>query len=263
MDLSSALYLTDSYLVDFDATVAGAEESAVRLDRTAFYPTGGGQPGDTGRLRLPDGTSLTVETTEKSDAGIRHRLPTGSVLPPVGTRVHGTVDWDRRYRHMRYHTMLHLLSRLVLSRFGSGITGSQIYDDRARMDFSLPEFGRPLAEDLLRELNETSRRGLDVTIRFVDRGELKRDPALVRVAEELLPNEPTIRLVDIGGFDVQADGGTHVRSSLELGPAHLEKIENKGARNKRLYLALLPDAPPLPVAPGTGERSLVPPGPQA
>ena len=139
---------------------------------------------------------------------------------------------------MRYHTALHLMSGAVHRRFGSGITGGQIAPDRARMDFSMPEFSREIAEGLIAEVNRVAATPLSVVVRQVSRAELQRDPSLVRVADELLPDVDPVRIVDIGGYDVQADGGTHVASTAELGPLRLERIENKGARNKRLYVTL-------------------------
>ncbi|HZY91488.1 MAG TPA: alanyl-tRNA editing protein [Thermoplasmata archaeon] len=235
--MTVGLYLEDSYLRRFDGTVIGHGDGGVLLDRTVFYPSGGGQPTDRGELRDDTGQRWTVEAVEKSPGGILHRI-SGGGLPAVGTTLHGEIDWDLRYRHMRYHTALHLLSGVVYHRFGSGITGGQIYADRARTDFSLPEFSRDLASTLLDELNRKARESIPVHVRWIPRSALLADPSLVRVAKELLPDVDPVRLIEIGEFDVQADGGTHVRSTSELGSARLEKLENKGARNKRLYLSL-------------------------
>jgi len=143
---------------------------------------------------------------------------------------------------MRYHTALHILSGVVYRRIGSGITGNQITAERARMDFSIPNFDRSLAEALIEGINEVARERRPVSVRSISRADAEKDPTLVRVARELMPDVEVVRLIDIEGFDVQADGGTHVANTSEVGVARLEKVKNKGARNKRLYLTL--DAPP-------------------
>jgi Ser-tRNA(Ala) deacylase AlaX len=139
---------------------------------------------------------------------------------------------------MRYHTALHILSGIVYRRVGSGITGNQITAEQARMDFSIPGFDRALAERFIEGVNEVIREHRPVTVRFLSRAAAMGDPSLVRVAQELMPDVEIVRVIDIEGFDVQADGGTHVANTAEVGFARLERIENKGARNKRLYLTL-------------------------
>jgi misacylated tRNA(Ala) deacylase len=235
--MSEGLYLTNAALREFDATVVGAESVEVVLDRTAFYPSGGGQPDDRGTLASLDGTTWTVDEVEKLPSGIVHRVA-GTRPVRVGEMVHGRVEWARRTAHSRYHTALHILSGLAFQRFGAGTTGGQIRTDGARMDFSLPEFSRELAEELVQGMNEIVNRDIPVEVRFRPRAEVLSDPSLVRVATDLLPDVEEVRLIDIVGFDVQADGGTHVRSTREVGRVRLERLENKGARNKRLYLTL-------------------------
>jgi misacylated tRNA(Ala) deacylase len=240
--MTEALYLYDAYRTEFEAEVVSTEGSRVVLGATAFYPTGGGQPCDTGTLILPEGREFRVLEVSKTPTGIAHLLDAAGLV--VGSTVHGRIDWTRRLAHMRYHTALHILSGAVFRRFGSGITGGQIYVDRARMDFSLPEFSREVAEDLIGRMNEVVRQNVPVRVRFVSRSEIQRDPSLVRVAAHLVPDVETVRLIDIEGFDVQADGGTHVHSTAEVGLAHLVGLENKGARNKRMTLALTPPEAP-------------------
>lgn len=237
-DPAHALYLEDSYARSCPAVVEEVTPDGVRLDRTVFYPGGGGQPPDRGELVSSTGGRWPVQSAEKAPGGILHRIDPGAPPPPVGQRLDARIDWPLRYAHMRYHTVLHVLSGVVHHRFGSGITGGQIYAERARMDFSLPEFSRALAEELLAEVNAVAARNLPVRVRYVERDAIANDPSLVRVAAELVPDVVRVRLIEIGEFDVQADGGTHVASTAELGPAVLERIENKGARNKRLYLQL-------------------------
>ena len=236
--MTEALYLLDAYRTEFESTVVSAEGPRVVLAATAFYPTGGGQPCDTGTIEGVDGRAFHVAEVSKSTAEISHLLDAPGLLP--GTPIRGRVDWPRRLAHMRHHTALHILSGVVFRRFGSGITGGQIYVDRARMDFSLPEFNPQLAEELIEAMNEVVRQNLPIRVRFVSRAEIERDPSLVRVAAHLVPDVDPVRLIDIEGFDVQADGGTHVRSTAEVGLARLVGVENKGSRNKRMTLALEP-----------------------
>ena len=246
--MTEALYLHDAYVKRFEATVSSVTPEGVLLDRSAFYPVGGGQPADSGRLVGSDGTAARVVDVRKGPEGIRHVLG-GPTVWTAGQPVVGELDWDRRISHMRHHTALHILSGVVFRRVGSGITGSQIYDDRARMDLSVPNFDRSVAESFVTAVNEVVREARPVTVRFLPRSEAMKDPSLVRVAQELLPEVDVLRLIDIEGFDVQADGGTHVGNTREVGTVRLEKIENKGARNKRLYLTAegtvgAPDASP-------------------
>ena len=239
--MTDALYLRDAYLRKFDATVDAARPEGIFLNSTAFYPTGGGQPADRGHLTTSDGRIVSVLDVQKSPDGILHVLEPGATLTPE-ERVTGELDWGRRFAHMRYHTALHILSGVVYRRIGSGITGNQITAERARMDFSIPGFDRSVAEELLEGVNRVVQEHRPVTVRSIPRAEAEKDPTLVRVAQELMPDVATVRLIDIEGFDVQADGGTHVANTSEVGVARLEKIENKGARNKRLYLTLDPVA---------------------
>ena len=241
--MTEALYLADAYLRGFEATVASASPEGLLLDRTAFYPTGGGQPSDRGLLKLADGTRVDVVEVRKAPTGILHELGR-PVTVRSGDRVSGEIDWTRRFAHMRYHTALHILSGVVYRRIGTGITGNQITAERARMDFSIPDFDRPLAEKLIEGVNEVVREQRPVRVRSLPRSEAEKDPTLVRVAQQLMPDVDVVRLIDIEGFDVQADGGTHVANTSEVGVARLERIENKGARNKRLYLTLDPAVSP-------------------
>ncbi len=232
------LYMEDAYRREFDSVVLDNRGDRVVLETTAFYPTGGGQPCDTGVLEAVDkGRSRVVEVV-KGGTGIEHVLEGPSFAR--GTTVRGVLDWDRRYLHMRFHSALHILSGVVFHQFGSGITGGQIYEDRARMDFSLPGFNRTLAEDLIATANAVVAEKRPIRVRFISRDEALCDPSLVRVAQELMPEVAEVRLIDIDGFDIQADGGTHVRSTEEVGTLQLDRIENKGARNKRLLLTLGP-----------------------
>ena len=237
--MTEGLYLRNGGLREFEAVVVAAEPGAVVLDRTAFYPTGGGQPDDRGTLTRGDRTVWQVEEVNHRADAIVHRIG-GPGVPQVGESLHGIVDWERRWAHTRYHTALHILSGVAYQKFGATTTGGQIRTDGARMDFSLPEFSRELAEELVGRVNDVVARDLPVEVQFRPRAEVLADPSMVRVAMDLLPEVEEVRLIDIVGFDVQADGGTHVRSTREVGKVRLERLENKGARHKRLYLAIDP-----------------------
>jgi misacylated tRNA(Ala) deacylase len=236
--MTDALYLHDAYARTFDATVIAVGPEGLRLDRTLFYPTGGGQPDDRGVLHTAAGTCLDVTSVAKVEGEIVHRVAPGATLPAVGDRVRGELDWARRFWHMRGHTAVHILSGAVYHDLHAGITGGQIGEGSARMDFAMAEFSRPLAEQLVARVAEVVAQDLPVEVRFVPRAQVGQDPGLVRVASELLPDVDPVRLVDIRGFDVQADGGTHVRSTGEVGSVTLDRLENKGAKNKRLYLRI-------------------------
>ncbi len=234
--MTDGLYLDDAYLRAFDGRVVASGPGEVILDRTAFYPEGGGQPADTGRLTAGPARAWSVTAVAKSTAGIIHRVE--GPPPSLGELLHGVIDWDRRYAHMRYHTCLHILSGVVYHRFKSDITGGQIYLDRARMDLSIPDFDRRLADEVVAEVNRVVEQDYPIAVRVVPRDELVRNPGLVRVDAQLVPEVESLRVIDIQGFDAQADGGTHVHSTAEVGQVTLQKVENKGARNKRLYLSL-------------------------
>ncbi|HEV2450235.1 MAG TPA: alanyl-tRNA editing protein [Thermoplasmata archaeon] len=243
--MTELLYLDQAYSTEFDARVVASAEDGTELDRTLFYPEGGGQPCDTGRLARADGSSWKVARVDKTSGRTLHRLE--GVDPPVaGDRLHGSVDWPLRYTHMRYHTAVHLLSGAAFARFGSDITGSQIAATGARLDLVLPEANRGTCEQLVEAANQEIAAARAVEVRWVDPAELERSPSLVRVRRDLVPAGERLRLIDIVGFDVQADGGTHVRSTVEVGPIHFDRFENKGARNKRLYVHLEARAPPTP-----------------
>lgn len=237
------LYELDSYRTRLRSRVVSADGSRVRLDQTLFFPGGGGQPHDLGTLVGEHGGRWKVRSLEKLPEGILHQVEPEPV-PSTGAELDLQLDWPLRYRHMRYHTAVHLLSGAAFHRFGSAITGSQLSADGARVDLAIPEARASTAQELVDEANREVGAGLPVEVRWVDASELERNPSLVRVRPDLLPSTGKLRLIDIVGYDVQADGGTHVRSTREVGAIRLQRFENKGAKNKRLYLTLEERAPP-------------------
>jgi misacylated tRNA(Ala) deacylase len=231
------LYASDAYLRRFDAHVVEiAADGAVVLDRTAFYPTGGGQPHDLGTLSW-DGGSAAVSEVSKQGEVVLHRLE--GEPPPIGARVHGEVDWERRYALMRHHTALHSMSGVIFQLFGSTVTGGQMYPDRARMDFLLPDLSADRLQKIEHRTNELLAEGHPVSVRFLPRAEAFQIPDLIRTRVNLLPEDiETIRVISIEGIDEQADGGTHVANTREVGRVRITRSENKGKGNKRIEIVL-------------------------
>lgn len=228
------LFRTDSYLRECAATVVAAGDAGIVLDRTVFYPTGGGQPGDTGVLVLADGRSIAIADTIKDadGAGVLHVPAPGQDLPGAGAAVTARIDWDRRYRLMRMHSALHLLCAVV----PGDVTGGQIGDGKARLDFNVP--GDALdKEHINRELDRLVGEDHPVLPRWIDDSELDARPELVRTMSVKPPSgQGKVRLLDIAGVDLQPCGGTHVGRTGEIGAVEVAKIENKGRQNRRINL---------------------------
>jgi misacylated tRNA(Ala) deacylase len=231
------LYATDAYLREFDARVIELTlEGGVILDRTAFYPTGGGQPHDLGTLSWVGGAASIVEV-RKNGPLVVHRLEGAS--PAVGSAVHGQIDWERRYALMRHHTALHSMSGVIYELYGATVTGGQMYTDRARMDFLLPDLSQERLKTIEERTNELLSEGHPVSIRVLPRSEAFQIPDLIRTKVNLIPEGvKEIRVVNIEGIDQQADGGTHVANTREVGRVHITGSENKGKGNKRLEIVL-------------------------
>jgi misacylated tRNA(Ala) deacylase len=237
--MTAMLYMDDSYLREFDAVVTGVTDSGQAiLDRTAFYPGGGGQPYDTGRLTSGDST-WQVTQVGKADGEIVHTLE-GDAPPAVGAQVHGSIDWERRYRLMRTHTALHVLCGTVFREYGAQVTGGNMGTDKARMDFELEDLNAERVTHIETLANESLHAGLPVSWRSLPREEAFQIPDLIRTKINLLPPAITeIRVVDIEGLDLQADGGTHVHNTREVGGIKVIGTRSKGRINKRLEIELL------------------------
>jgi misacylated tRNA(Ala) deacylase len=237
--MTDMLYMDDSYLREFDAVVTGVTDSGQAiLDRTAFYPGGGGQPYDTGRLTSGDST-WQVTQVGKADGEIVHTLE-GDAPPAVGAQVHGSIDWERRYRLMRTHTALHVLCGTVFREYGAQVTGGNMGTDKARMDFELEDLNAERVTHIETLANESLHAGLPVSWRSLPREEAFQIPDLIRTKINLLPPAITeIRVVDIEGLDLQADGGTHVHNTREVGGIKVIGTRSKGRINKRLEIELL------------------------
>jgi misacylated tRNA(Ala) deacylase len=232
------LYATDAYLKSFDARVVElAPGGAVIFDRTGFYPTGGGQPHDLGTLTWDGGGSASVVEVKKNGPLVLHHLEGDT--PPVEAAVHGAIDWERRYALMRHHTALHAMSGVIYQLYGATVTGGQMYPDRARMDFQLPDLSADRLSAIETRTNELLVEGHPVSISFLPRAEALAIPDLIRTRVNLIPESvTTIRVVNIEGIDQQADGGTHVANTGEVGTVRIVGSENKGKGNKRLEIVL-------------------------
>jgi misacylated tRNA(Ala) deacylase len=230
---TEALFQGDAYVRSCAARVAEVREDGVVLDRTVFYPLGGGQPGDTGTLRRADGREWRVVDTRKGEAGrILHRLEPGAGPPAVGDDLEALLDWDRRYAHMRMHSCLHLLGAVL--RYG--VTGGQVAADKGRLDFDTQdEIDRERVAAALNALIDADHR---VASRWITDEELDRQPELVRTMSVQPPRGAgRIRLLEIEGVDLQPCGGTHVTRTREIGRVVVTKVESKGRRNRRVYVA--------------------------
>ena len=231
------LYLRDASLRSFDATVVDADESGVALDRTAFYVTGGGQPHDTGVLRWDAGEARVVEVRKRGD-GAWHTLE--GEVPPAGAAVHGQIDWDRRYALMRTHTALHVLCGVIWNTWGKAVTGGDMQPLSARMDFEFDPLPPDFAADVEERVNAELAAARPVEVSFLPRGQALGDADLIRTKVNLIPETVTeIRVVDIVGLDKQADGGTHVARTDEVGRIRVVKTESKGKGNKRIRIEVI------------------------
>ncbi len=233
------LYLEDAYLAVAPVTVVALDGAGgrVALDRTPFYPTGGGQPHDTGFL----GTTRVVEVRSEGEA-VWHRLE--GELPAVGTELEARIDWERRHQLMRTHTALHVLCGVIWNEYGTAVTGGNMEPLSARMDFEFDPLPEGFGSVVERRVNEEIEADRPIVVSFLDRAAAAVDPALLRTKTNLLPEYVTrVRVVDIVGLDKQADGGTHVRSTAEVGHVRVVKTESKGKGNKRIRIAVEPAVP--------------------
>ena len=232
---TDCLFRDDSYLRDCDATVVGTTEHGLVLDRTVFYANSGGQPGDRGVLATDSG-DIAVETAVFTDAGkteIAHVLPAGVAPPSPGTRLSAAIDWDTRYRRMRMHTALHLLSAAL----PFPVTGGSVGDAEGRLDFDIPEAGLD-KDEITQKLAAMIAADVAVTTRWISDDELLANPSLVKTMSVKPPiGTGRVRLVEIAGYDLQPCGGTHVRRTGEIGAVRVTQIEKKGKQNRRVRIA--------------------------
>ncbi len=235
--MTEELFLKDAYLERFEAQVVGLNGREAILDRTAFYPGGGGQPADKGTLGVGPIRASVVDA-RREGAGIVHVLDTA--IPDTVRELNGELDWERRYAHMRYHTALHALSGIIWKVFDAKVTGGQMRPDRARMDFSFPgEWTAEVVGEIERLTNEALEEERPVRVYELPREEALKNPDLIRTQVNLVPERvKTVRIVEIEGIDTQADGGTHVANTREVGALEITGHKSKGRQNKRVEFVL-------------------------
>ena len=233
--MTDLLYQIDSYLKEFSAQVVGhvPEQNAVLLDRTAFYPGGGGQPNDAGQLLVGDKVYLVTSVARGNVHIIQGHLP------PVGATVTGQLDWDRRYKLMRTHTAMHILCGVVWRDYGASVTGGNMEPLSGRMDFEFERMQKELVDEIESRINAEVAAARDIRVKILPRDEAFKIPDLIRTKINLLPEGiPEVRTVEIVGLDLQADGGTHVANTREVGRIRITDYKSKGGINKRIYVEM-------------------------
>ena len=236
--MTTELFLTDAYLREFSASVESLNGREVVLDRTAFYPSGGGQPSDKGTLGVGPIRASVVDV-RREGGNIVHVLD--GAIPGTVKNLNGTLDWERRHAHMRYHTALHVLSAVMNDAFDARVTGGQMRAEKARMDFSFPgEWTVEVVGEIERLANEALGSRSPVKVYEISREEALGRPELIRTEVNLVPERvKTIRVVEIEGIDAQADGGTHVANTGEVGRIEITNHKSKGRGNKRVEFVLV------------------------
>jgi len=234
--MTKALYSEDSYLKECDSVIVSIKDGKyVALDQTTFYPKGGGQPWDTGKI-IRESEMYNVVYVGKFSGEISHEVD--NVGLKEGDRVHCLLNWERRYRLMRSHTAAHVFASLLCTGAGVLITGNQLEEDKIRFDFSLEKFDRGILQEYVDKANELFKKDIPVKWYELPREEALKIPGLIKMAEAFPPDIPRLRVVEIVGVDKQADGGTHVKNLKEVGQIRLLKTENKGKSNRRIYFTL-------------------------
>ncbi len=240
--MTELLYQTDSYLKEFDAevTAVDAELRAIVINQSAFYPGGGGQPNDIGQLTVAGGQVYPVEKVKKQGVDVLHFLGSDLPLPEVGVQVHGQIDWDRRYQLMRTHSAMHVLCGTVFRDYGALVTGGNMEPGKGRMDFEFERLQGELVGEIEAAVNKEVEAGHDIRVKILPRDEAFQIPDLIRTKINLLPEGITeVRTVEIVGLDLQADGGTHVKNTSEIGKIKVVDYKSKGAINKRIYIEVI------------------------
>ena len=239
------LFAVDAYRTEFGASVTDVDREGgrVALGRTAFYPVGGGQPSDVGTLQTSEGTWF-VTGVRRERGTIWHTIDTsgdaGDELPDVGTDVQGTIDWTRRHQLMRTHTALHVLCGVIWADYSIPVTGGNMEPMKGRLDFPFPAMSTDLGATVERRINEEIEKAHEIVVDFLPRSVADTDPALIRTSANLIPQEiDPLRVIDIVGLDRQADGGTHVLSTAEVGGVRVVGTESKGKDNKRIRIEVV------------------------
>ncbi|MEL9940873.1 MAG: alanyl-tRNA editing protein AlaXM [Ignisphaera sp.] len=235
------LYQKDSYLKEFTATVKRVDKEVIVLDKTAFNPRSGGLEHDTGYIYKGGKGYRVVKVVMDKDSGeVLHYLESENHDIVAGDEVRGVIDWDRRYRIMRMHTAAHILSAIMYRDYGALITGGNIDPEKAYDDYSLEQFNPEIFKDAVNKANQVVQQGIEVKIYWLKREEAMKIPGIVKLASRMPPEIDVLRIVEIPGVDIQADGGPHVRNTREIGEIVFLKAENKGRNKKRLYYTVKP-----------------------
>jgi len=233
--MTEKLYLTDSYLREFKAKIVKIDGNKVFLDKTAFYPGGGGLEEDKGYL-IFNGQKIEVKSVKEENGDIAHEVDS---LPfKVGDEVIGVIDWERRYRMMRLHTASHIIASIAYNKYNAKVTGGHISPEYAKDDFDIDDKNKLV--EIINEANEIAKKNIPVKVYFLKREEALKIPGIVKLAERMPPDIDTWRIVEIEGVDIQADGGPHVSNTSEIGEIVLLKVENRGKGRKRVYYAVKP-----------------------
>ncbi len=244
------LYYEDSYLKEFNATIKDVlDDDKIILDQTAFYPGGGGQPSDTGLIKIKNHLIRVIKTgyLDNNDRIFHQIDPVNissemKILLASGNAIKGTIDWTRRYAFMRYHTTLHILSAVMVKHFNAPTTGGQMYENKARMEFEIAKLDSDTAKQIEELVNQEMKKNAPVKTYFITRDELEHHPELIRTKKNIIPpHVKKIRVVEIEGIDVQADGGLHVKNTKEIEEIRIVKRENRGKGHKRIYIKFVSD----------------------
>ncbi|ABM81048.1 alanyl-tRNA editing protein AlaXM [Hyperthermus butylicus] len=235
------LFQEDSYLKEFDAIVTRVEGNAVFLEATAFHPRpSGGLDADHGILILPDGSELRVVDVVMREGDVAHIVDGDLSKLHPGMRVHGVIDWERRYQMMKLHTASHILLAVLYNKYGARVTGGHITPETARDDLEINvDDWKSAVRQAVEEANQIIRRCIEVKVYWLPREEALRIPGIVKLADKLPPDVEKLRIVEIPGVDIQADGGPHVRNTCEIPGIKIVKLESRGRRRKRVYYTLL------------------------
>lgn len=235
--MTKLAYLEDCYKKELNTAVIEASGNEIILEETILYPAGGGQPNDTGIIER-NKEHFKVLDVKKENGKAIHIVDREGLQ--AGDKIHVKVDWERRYRIMRYHTATHVLCAVICNETGAEITGNQLSDEKTRIDFNLETFDREKLKDYERKANQIIKEGHKVLTMFLPREEALKIPGVVKLANALPPNVKELRLVDITGVDQQACGGTHLKNTSEIGEIEIIKADNKGKNNRRLTFVIKP-----------------------
>lgn len=237
--MTEKLFLEDSYLKEFEAMIVNLNNKYIILDKTVFYPRSGGQANDTGTLtRVKDNKEFQVVYVTKINEDVSHEV--NDIGMEVGDKVIGKINWKRRYKLMRLHTAAHILDAVFHEDEGILITGNELSEEKGRIDFNLKEFNKEKVQSYIDKANEIIEKDLEVKNYYLKKEDALKIPGIVKLANATPPDLPILRITEISNLDIQADGGTHVKSLKEIGKILLLDIENKGKERKRVYFNVDP-----------------------